>query len=97
MVFDSRAPSAKLESMKRQSLADVLRRRRCELDLRQADVARACDLTAVAVCLIENGQRMPDFDRLPRFAEVLGLDLADLYDRALLERAPVLYRALNGA
>ena len=83
--------------MKYQSLADVLRRRRCELDLRQADVARACGLTHTAICLIENGQRMPDFDRLPQLAEALGLDLDDLFDRALQERAPVLYDALNGA
>lgn len=79
------------------TLADVLRRRRLELDLRQADVTRACNVTPEHICLLECGKRLPDFDRLPLLAQALSLNLQELYDRALLERAPVLYGALNGA
>lgn len=81
--------------MNHQTLADVLRRRRLELDLRQADVARACGVTPEAICLIECGKRLPDFDRLPLLAEALSLDLKELYDLALQERTPKLCQALS--
>ena len=97
-VFGGRAAGAKLETMKNQhTLASVLRRRRGELGLRQADVAHACGVTPEHICQIETGKRWPSPDLLPALAAALDLDLTTLYSLLMQERTPLLCDALLGS
>lgn len=49
--------------------------------LTQADVMRAMNVDAAAVCRWESGQAFPRADRLPRLADVLGCSIDALYGR----------------
>ena len=67
----------------------MLRRRRRELRLRQADVAAACHVTKECVTLWEAGRRQMRFSKVPRLAAVLHLDAQELCARVLREYEPV--------
>lgn len=79
-------------------LARILRQRREQLQLTQADVARALDIqSSEFIGLVENGQRRLDLNRVPQLAGVLKLDTETLCRLALFEAAPQFALSLFGA
>ncbi len=74
----------------------VLRRRREQLQLLQADVAEALHVSPECVTLWEGGRRRPELSKLPRIAETLQLDAKQLCQTALAEFHPPVYETLFG-
>jgi transcriptional regulator with XRE-family HTH domain len=74
----------------------VLRRRREELHLIQAQIAERLHVTPECVVLWECGRRRPELSKLPRLAEALQLDPKQLCERALAEFHPPVYETLFG-
>ena len=72
----------------------LIRCRREELNLTQAEVAEQVGLTTDAITLVELGYRRLDLDRIPALADALQLNRRKLCRQALQERAPELYREL---
>ena len=72
----------------------LLRRRREELLLRQADVAEALNVTPEAIGMWENSRRRMEFCKLPRLAVVLQIDPKRLCIQALAEFYPAVYAIL---
>jgi transcriptional regulator with XRE-family HTH domain len=72
----------------------LIRRRREELRLTQAEIAEKIDVTPDFVALAELGYRRLDLDRIPALADALKLNRRQLCRQALRERAPELYRQL---
>ena len=77
-------------------LHTLLRRRRQELNLRQADIAEALNVSAEAVTLWESGRRRMELSKIPRIAEALQLDARDLCIQALAEFHPGFHATLFG-
>lgn len=75
----------------------ILRRRRQELRLHQAHVAKTFNITPEAVGLWEAGRRRMEMDKLPRLAEVLRLDKRALCLTALHQFHPRLFEELFGS
>jgi transcriptional regulator with XRE-family HTH domain len=57
-------------------IADQVGRRRRELGLSQADLAKRCHTTQSAIARLEGGGRPPRIDTLLRIANALDCDLA---------------------
>jgi DNA-binding XRE family transcriptional regulator len=74
----------------------LLRRRREELALFQADVAERLHVTPECICQWEAGRRRMELSKLPRIAAVLQIDPRELCVRALVEFHPLVYAALFG-
>ena len=74
----------------------MLRRRRQELKLLQADVAEALALTPEAVTLWESGRRRMELSKIQRVARALQLNPKDLCFRALQEYHPAFYATIFG-
>jgi transcriptional regulator with XRE-family HTH domain len=74
----------------------VLRRRREELCLLQAEIAEALHVSPECVGLWECGRRRMELSKLPRIAAALQLDAKELCAKALAEFHPALYTALFG-
>ena len=74
----------------------LLRRRREELALYQAEIAEALHVSPECVGLWECGRRRMELGKLPRIAEALQLDAKELCAKALAEFHPLLYAALFG-
>jgi transcriptional regulator with XRE-family HTH domain len=74
----------------------LLRRRREELSLFQAQIAEALHVTPECIGQWECGRRRMELSKLPRIAEVLQLDAKGLCAKALLEFHPLVYIALFG-
>jgi transcriptional regulator with XRE-family HTH domain len=55
-----------------------LAERRKKLNLRQIDVARALDVTRIAVHNWENGKAYPSTGKLIKLAEILKCDVTDI-------------------
>ena len=72
----------------------LIRRRREELNLTQAEVAEQVGLTTDAITLVELGYRRLDLDRIPALADALQLNRRQLCRQALQERAPELFHQL---
>jgi DNA-binding XRE family transcriptional regulator len=72
----------------------LLRRRREELSLFQAQVAEALHVSPECVTLWEGGRRRMELSKLPRIAATLQLDPKELCAKALAEFHPLLYAAL---
>jgi transcriptional regulator with XRE-family HTH domain len=72
----------------------LLRRRREELHLIQAQVAEALHVTPECVTNWECGRRRMELSKLPRIAAVLQLDPKELCAKALAEFHPLVYAAL---
>ena len=79
-------------------LARILRQRREELQLTQADVARALDIqSSEFIGMVENGQRRLHLNKVPQLAGVLKLDTETLCRLALFEDAPQFALSVFGA
>ena len=80
-------------------LDTLLRRRRTELQLRQADIAEELNVSPECVTLWEAGRRRMELSKLPRLAQVLHLDARDLCAKALAEFHPLFFDTLfsNGS
>jgi transcriptional regulator with XRE-family HTH domain len=74
----------------------LLRRRRTELKLLQAQIAEALKVTPECVTLWEAGRRRMELSKLPRLAEVLQVDAKALCAKALAEFHPLFYYTLFG-
>jgi transcriptional regulator with XRE-family HTH domain len=73
------------------NFSNTIRRRRQNLNLTQAEVARSLGVSEVAVGFWESGRRAVDLDRVPHLATVLELDATTLSLQALSEAFPRLY------
>jgi DNA-binding XRE family transcriptional regulator len=74
----------------------LLRRRREQLSLLQAQIAEALHVTPECITRWEGGSRRMELSKLPRIAEVLQLDAKELCARALAEFHPSVYASLFG-
>ena len=74
----------------------LLRERRIELGLRQAEIAESLNVTAEAVTLWERGRRRMELGKFPRIAATLELDAKELCARALAEYHPGFFATLFG-
>ena len=74
----------------------LLRRRREELSLFQAQIAEALHVTPECIGQWECGRRRMELGKLPRIAEALQLDAKELCAKALSEFHPLVYAALFG-
>jgi len=72
----------------------LLRRRRQELSLLQADVAEALHVSPECVTLWEAGRRRMELSKLPRIAATLQIDAKQLCAKALAEFHPLFFRTL---
>jgi transcriptional regulator with XRE-family HTH domain len=77
-------------------LHNLLRRRRKELKLLQAEVAEALHVSPECVTLWEAGRRRMDLSKLPRIAEILEIDAKELCLKALAEFHPLFNATLFG-
>ena len=75
----------------------LLRRRREELSLFQAQIAKVLHVTPECIGQWECGRRRMELSKLPRIAEALQLDAKELCAKALSEFHPLVYAALFGA
>ena len=74
----------------------LLRRRREELSLLQAQVAEALHVSPECITQWECGRRRMELSKLPRIAEALQLSAKELCVKALLEFHPLVHDALFG-
>ena len=74
----------------------LLRRRREQLSLLQAQIAEALHVTPECIGQWESGRRRMELGKLPRIAEALQLNAKDLCAKALLEFHPLVHAALFG-
>jgi DNA-binding transcriptional regulator YiaG len=74
----------------------LLRRRRQELRLLQAEIAAALHVTPEAVTLWESGRRRPDLSRIPSLAQVLQINPQELCRTVLQEYHPIFFGTLLG-
>ena len=74
----------------------LLRRRREELRLFQAQIAEELHVSPECVGLWECGRRRMELGKIPRIAEALQLDAKELCAKALAEFHPLLFAALFG-
>ena len=72
----------------------LIRHRREELNLTQAEVGEKIGLTSDAITMVELGRRRFDLNRIPALADALKLNRRQLCRQALQERAPELYQQL---
>jgi transcriptional regulator with XRE-family HTH domain len=77
-------------------LHTLLRRRREELFLIQAQLAEALHVTPECVGQWECGRRRMELSKIPRIAQALQLDARELCARALAEFHPLVYATLFG-
>ena len=74
----------------------LLRRRREELSLLQAQIAEALHVSPECVTQWESGRRRMELSKLPRIAAALQLDAKVVCAKALAEFHPLVYAALFG-
>ena len=72
----------------------LLRRRREELSLLQADIAAALHVSPECVTMWEAGRRRMELCKLPRIAAALQIDAKQLCAKALAEFHPAFYDTL---
>jgi transcriptional regulator with XRE-family HTH domain len=77
-------------------LHTLIRRRRQELSLVQAEVAAALNVSDGTVTLWESGRRRMELSKIPRLAEALHLDAREVCIQALAEFHPAFYNTLFG-
>jgi transcriptional regulator with XRE-family HTH domain len=75
----------------------LIRDRRQELHLGQAQVAEALRLVPESVGQWERGNRRIELDKVPRLARVLKLDPKDLCQTAIYEFHPLVYMTVFGS
>jgi transcriptional regulator with XRE-family HTH domain len=74
----------------------LLRRRREELSLLQAQIAEALHVTPECIGQWESGRRRMELGKIPRLAKALHLDAKELCTKALAEFHPLVHAALFG-
>jgi transcriptional regulator with XRE-family HTH domain len=74
----------------------LLRQRREELSLFQAQIAEALHVTPECIAQWECGRRRMELSKLPRIAVALQLDAKELCAKALAEFHPLVFAALFG-
>jgi len=72
----------------------LLRNRRKELSLTQAEIAEILHVTPECIGQWEAGRRRMELSKLPRIAEALQIDAEELCTKALAEFHPLLYATL---
>jgi transcriptional regulator with XRE-family HTH domain len=71
-----------------------IRRRRQQLNLPQAGLAEALNVSPECIAQWESGRRRMDLSKLPRIAVALQLDARELCAKALAEFHPLFYASL---
>lgn len=74
----------------------MLRQRREELNLHQADIAEALDVTPEAVGMWESARRRMSLDKIPALADILELHRRDLCVLWFYEFYPLCYAEVFG-
>jgi len=74
----------------------LIRRRRQQLGLLQADIAEACHVTPESVTQWEAGRRRMELSKIPRLANALHMNARELCIKALQEFHPPVYHTLFG-
>jgi transcriptional regulator with XRE-family HTH domain len=74
----------------------LLRNRRQELSLLQAQVAETLHVTPECIGQWESGRRRMELSKIPRIAEALQMDAKALCIKALQEFHPLVYATLFG-
>ena len=74
----------------------LLRRRRQELSLIQAQIAEALHVTPECIGQWECGRRRMELSKIPRIAAALQMDAKELCVKALEEFHPLVYATLFG-
>jgi transcriptional regulator with XRE-family HTH domain len=64
-------------------LSQLIRERRCQLDMKQEDLARRIGTSASYISNLETGKRRPSQKLIIKLAEVLALDAHELFLYAL--------------
>jgi transcriptional regulator with XRE-family HTH domain len=77
-------------------LHKLLRRRRQELSLIQAQIAEALHVTPECIGQWESGHRRMELSKIPRIAAALHMDAKELCVKALAEFHPLVYATLFG-
>ena len=72
----------------------LLRRRRLELGLLQAELAEELHVSAEAIAMWEGGRRRMELCRIPRIATALQLDPKELCTKALFQFHPSFFATL---
>jgi transcriptional regulator with XRE-family HTH domain len=70
----------------------LLRRRREELSLFQAQIAEALHVTPECIAQWESGRRRMELGKIPRLAEALQIDAKELCTKALAEFHPLVLK-----
>jgi transcriptional regulator with XRE-family HTH domain len=78
-------------------LSAIIRQRRTQLELTQAQLADVLRVTAEAVGLWEGAKRRVELNRVPRLAAALQLEQQDVCRLALYQYYPCLHAALFGS
>jgi len=65
--------------MLREQFGKRLKQLRAQKGLTQEELAEAVGVSTDFISLVERGQRAPSFKNLERLAEVLGVEVADLF------------------
>ena len=79
-----------------------IKERRCELDMTQADLAKAANLTPAAISQFEAGTRKPSFSTLSNLSDalqvtidyLLGKDVSEYEDLVVDSMADVMFRGM---
>jgi transcriptional regulator with XRE-family HTH domain len=58
-----------------------IRELRQQVGISQNELARRMGLKNTSVIQWERGSNMPSADKLPKLAEILGVEISDLYDK----------------
>jgi transcriptional regulator with XRE-family HTH domain len=74
----------------------LLRRRREELSLIQAEIAEKLHVTPECIAQWESGRKRMELNKLPRIAAALEINAKELCTKALAEFHPLLYATLFG-
>ncbi len=89
-------PNSTITTTAVEPLHTLLRRRRKELSLLQAEIAEALHVTPECIVLWECGRRRMELSKLPRLAAALKIDAKELCAKALAEFHPSVYAVLFG-
>src|SRR5713226_8633333 len=71
--------SGGMQTMKKETLGQVLKQRREAYALTQRELARKLGVKASHIAYLENGRRRPSLSLISRIADTLGLDKRDLF------------------
>jgi transcriptional regulator with XRE-family HTH domain len=79
----------------RLSFGGIVYHARTGKGMTQSEVARRLGVHGDFICLIEKGHRNLSLDRVPKMAEILGIDTLELCWVALAEQYPTFWQTVS--